>query len=142
MMVKKDKKTLSIKEVSEKYGVSQDTLRYYERVGMIPPVQRTASGIRSYTESDTGWVEMAICMRKAGLPVEVLIDYLKLSLAGDKTIKARLSLLQGQREALLEQRAKIDETIERLEYKIDRYEVASKTGKLTWPPFKGKKKKM
>lgn len=141
-MVKKDKPTLSIKEVSEKYGVSQDTLRYYERVGMIPPVQRTASGIRSYTESDVGWVEMAICMRNAGLPVEVMIDYLKLYMAGNKTIKARLSLLQDQRMALLEQKAKIEETIERLDYKISRYEVANKTGKLTWPAVKCCKKKM
>ena len=58
---------MTIKEVSEKFGISQDTLRYYERVGMIPHVTRTAGGIRNYQESDIGWVEMALCMRSAGL---------------------------------------------------------------------------
>lgn len=53
---------MTIKEVSEKYDISQDTLRYYERIGMIPPVTRTSSGIRDYQESDLGWVEHVICM--------------------------------------------------------------------------------
>ena len=64
---------MTIKEVSEKFGISQDTLRYYERVGMIPHVTRTAGGIRNYQESDLGWVEMALCMRSAGLPIEAMI---------------------------------------------------------------------
>ena len=61
---------ITIKEVSERYDLSQDTLRYYERVGMIPPVHRTASGIRDYQPDDLGWIELAKCMRGAGLPVE------------------------------------------------------------------------
>ena len=60
---------MTIKQVSERYHISVDTLRYYERVGMIPPVNRTASGIRDYQEGDLKWVELAICMRSAGLPV-------------------------------------------------------------------------
>ncbi len=64
---------MTIKEVSEKYGVTQDTLRYYERVGMIPRVTRTAGGIRDYMEKDLEWVELAVCMRNAGLPVEAMI---------------------------------------------------------------------
>ena len=91
---------MTIKEVSEKFDISQDRLRYYERVGMIPPVTRTASGIRDYQESDLGWVELAICMRSAGLPVEALIEYVKLTQEGDKTIEARLQLLSEQRESL------------------------------------------
>lgn len=70
---------LTIKEVSEKFGIRQDTLRYYERVGMIPPVTRTAGGIRNYQESDLGWVELALCMRSAGLPVEAMIEYVRLT---------------------------------------------------------------
>ena len=69
---------MTIKEVSQKYNISQDTLRYYERVGMIPKVTRTASGIRDYQESDLSWVELVICMRSAGLPVEALIEYVEL----------------------------------------------------------------
>ncbi|MDO4157320.1 MAG: MerR family transcriptional regulator [Oscillospiraceae bacterium] len=123
---------MTIKEVSEKYHISQDTLRYYERVGMIPPVTRTASGIRDYQEHDLGWVELAKCMRNAGLPVEAMIEYVRLTQQGDSTISARRQLLIEQREVLLEQKAKINATLERLNYKIKRYEIAVQTGKLTW----------
>ena len=124
--------TLTIKEVSEKYNISQDTLRYYERVGMIPPVTRTASGIRDYQAEDLGWVELAKCMRSAGLPVEAMIEYVRLVQEGDSTLAARLQLLTDQKELLLEQKNKIDTTLERLNYKISRYEIAVKTGKLIW----------
>lgn len=123
---------MTIKEVSEKYNISQDTLRYYERVGMIPPVTRTGGGIRDYQEADLSWVELAICMRSAGLPVEAMIEYVRLYQEGDQTISARLQLLVDQREALLEQKRQIDTTLERLNYKISRYEKAVETGKLTW----------
>ena len=123
---------MTIKDVSEKYGITQDTLRYYERIGMIPPVTRTSGGMRDYQKEDLGWVELAMCMRAAGLPVEVMIEYLKLFQAGDGTIPARLRLLTDQREALLEQRKQIDATLDRLNYKIARYEVAVETGRLTW----------
>ncbi|MCB6614877.1 MerR family transcriptional regulator [Ruminococcus sp. 210702-SL.1.03] len=123
---------MTIKEVSEKFGISQDTLRYYERVGMIPHVTRTAGGIRNYQESDLGWVEMALCMRSAGLPIEAMIEYVRLFQEGDETIPARLQLLLDQREALIEQQAQIDSTLKRLNYKISRYEKAIETGELTW----------
>lgn len=123
---------MTIKEVSEKFGISQDTLRYYERVGMIPHVTRTAGGIRNYQESDLGWVEMALCMRSAGLPIEAMIEYVRLFQGGDETIPARLQLLLDQREALIEQQAQIDSTLKRLNYKISRYERAVETGELTW----------
>ena len=99
---------------------------------MIPSVTRTSGGIRDYQEEDLRWVQLAICMRSAGLPVEVMIEYVKLYSEGDETIPARLQLLSEQREALLEQRRQIDETINRLNYKIERYEVAVRTGVLSW----------
>lgn len=123
---------MTIKEVSQKYSISQDTLRYYERVGMIPTVTRTSGGIRSYQEGDLQWVELALCMRSAGLPVEAMIEYVKLYQEGDPTIPARLQLLIEQREVLIEQKKQIDATLDRLNYKIARYEVAAKTGRLTW----------
>ncbi len=123
---------MTIKEVSEQYEISQDTLRYYERVGMIPPVTRTAGGIRNYTAEDLRWVELAKCMRSAGLPVEAMIEYVRLFQEGDSTLPARLQLLTDQREVLLEQRKQIDETLNRLNYKISRYEEAVQTGILRW----------
>ncbi len=119
---------MTIKQVSERYHISVDTLRYYERVGMIPPVNRTASGIRDYQEGDLKWVEMAICMRSAGLPVETMIEYVRLYHQGDATIMDRLQLLETQREVLLDQRRQIDETLERLNHKISYYEKAANLG--------------
>jgi len=123
---------VTIKEVSEKYGISSDTLRYYERVGMIPPVERTEGGIRNYGEDDIKWVELVLCMRSAGLPIEAIIEYVRLSRLGDSTFKARLELLSEQREALISQKEKIDEMLSRLNYKISKYEEAVKTGKISW----------
>ena len=123
---------MTIKEVSEQLEITQDTLRYYEKVGMIPPVTRTKGGIRDYKEVDIAWVKLATCMRNAGLPVKVMIDYLGLYKQGDSTIQERCNLLKEQREKLLEQRKQIEETLEKLNYKIARYEIAVETGKLTW----------
>ena len=123
---------LTIKEVSEKYDIPSETLRYYERVGVIPPVTRTAGGIRDYSDTDIQWVENAKCMRAAGLPIEVIIKYLRLFREGDSTIKARLDLLSEQREILLKQYKQLEETINRLDYKISKYQEALQTGKLNW----------
>lgn len=125
---------MTIKEVSEAYQITTDTLRYYERVGMIPAVTRTAGGIRDYQEADLKWVELAKCMRSAGLPVEAMIQYVRLYQEGDATIPARLQLLVEQKENLLRQRSQIDQTLARLNDKISRYEVAVRSGKLTWDP--------
>lgn len=123
---------MTVKEVSEKYNIPQDTLRYYERIGMIPRVTRTSGGIRNYQKEDLEWVELAICMRSAGLPVEVMAQYVKLNQEGDITIPDRLELLKKQREVLHEQRKQLDATLDRLNYKIERYEHAVDTGKLSW----------
>lgn len=123
---------MNIAKVSKKYELSQDTLRYYERIGMIPPVNRTPSGVRDYTEQDCKWVELAKCMRSAGLPVEVMIEYLKLTQQGDETIPARRELLLEQREQLQAQKAAIESTLDRLNFKIGRYEKAMETGVLSW----------
>lgn len=123
---------MTIKEVSEKYGISGDTLRYYERVGVLPPIKRTSGGIRDFGEEDLSWVELVLCMRNAGLPIEAIIEYVKLFQLGDSTFAARLELLSEQRRKLVEQREKIDITLERLNYKIAKYEEAVKTGQLDW----------
>ncbi len=123
---------MTIKEVSKQFKISQDTLRYYERVGMIPPVQRTAGGIRNYGEDDLKWVELVLCMRSAGLPIEVMVEYVKLYQEGEHTIPDRLQLLVAQREVLMKQKKQIEDTIAHLDYKISRYKIAEETGKLVW----------
>ena len=123
---------MNIAEVSKTYDITPDTLRYYERVGMIPLVTRTSGGIRDYQDVDLQWVSLAKCMRSAGLPVESLIEYVRLYQKGNETIPARLQLLQEQERVLIEQQKQIDETLSRLEYKISRYKEAGETGILNW----------
>ncbi len=132
---------MTIKEVCEKYDITADTLRYYERVGVIPEVTRTPGGIRDYQETDIAWVENAICFRDAGMPVEMLIEYVKLYQEGDSTIDARTNLLKEARESILEARKKYDIALEKLDYKIGRYEIAQKTGVLIWTCDEDDKKK-
>ncbi len=123
---------MTIREVCDKYQISPDTLRYYERIGAIPAVNRTKSGIRDYNEEDIGWVENALCMRNAGVPVEMIVQYVKLCRQGDGTFSARRDLLKEARSQILEQIEKYQMELERLEYKISRYEAAVETGKLVW----------
>ena len=98
----------------------------------ITSVSRTSGGIRDYQEEDLKWVELALCMRSAGLPIEVMIEYLDLYQKGDETIPARLELLSNQMEVLQEQKKQLEATMNRLAYKISKYEEAMKTGKLVW----------
>lgn len=115
---------MTIAEVSEKFGISQDTIRYYERIGLIPRVNRNKSGIRDFTEEDCRWIEFIKCMRSAGLPIEVLIEYVELFQQGNETIEARKELLIEQREQLIKRMEDMKKTLERLDYKIARYEQA------------------
>lgn len=109
---------MKIQEVSEKFALSTDTLRYYERIGLIPTVNRTESGIRDYTEEDMRRVDFVKCMRSAGLPVEVLIDYMALVQKGDSTIATRKEILLEQREQLIARIEEMQKTLEILNYKI------------------------
>lgn len=123
---------MTITEVSKKFNLTQDTLRYYERIGLIPEVNRNKSGIRDYTEEDCRWVEFVKCMRNAGLPIEVLIEYVTLFQKGDETADARKELLIEQRKQLIKKMEDMKKTLERLDYKIKRYEqgVVSKENQL------------
>ena len=115
---------MKIAEVSEKYGLSVDTLRYYERVGLIPPVHRNGGGIRDYDELDLRRVDFIKCMRGAGLPVEVLIEYVALVQQGDKTIEARKEILKEQRALVAARLAEMQKTLDLLDHKIEVYEKA------------------
>ena len=123
---------MTIKEVCSRFGISPDTLRYYERVGVIPEVHRTAGGIRDYTEEDIGWVETAACFRSAGMPIDLLVEYVRLYKAGSSTISARCELLKQARTHLLAEQQKCEEALKKMNYKISVYEKAVETGVLDW----------
>ena len=110
---------MTIAEVSKKYDLTADTLRYYERIGLLPVVNRTSGGNRDYTDEDCGWVEFIKCMRGAGIEVEALIDYIVLHKQGDSTAEARKQILIEQREKLCSRMADMQKTLDKLDYKID-----------------------
>ena len=112
---------MKIAEVSERHAISSDTLRYYERIGLIPPVTRTGSGIREYGELDIQRVEIIKCMRSAGLPIEVLIEYVALVQQGDATLQARQDILKEQRALLASRLQEMQKTLDLLDYKIELY---------------------
>ncbi len=113
---------MTITEVSKKYGLTPDTLRYYERIGLIPPVPRTKGGVRDYDENSCGWVELMKCMRSAGVQIEALIEYVALSRQGDGTVAERKALLIEQRKQMEARMAEMQRSLDRLNAKIDGYE--------------------
>ena len=113
---------MNIKKVSDLTGVSADTIRYYERIGLIPPVTRNQSGIRDFTEREIGLLEFVRCFRKAGVSVEALIDYVALLEEGEGTEEARLAILKEQAENLDARLEELRAARERLSYKIDNYQ--------------------
>ena len=113
---------MTIAEVSKKYELSADTLRYYERIGLVPPVPRNKSGIRDYDTESCQWVELMKCMRSAGVQIEALIEYVALFQQGDETICARKALLIEQRDQLVERMAEMQRSLDRLNDKIERYD--------------------
>ena len=113
---------MKISEVSDKYGLTQDTLRYYERIGLIPPVKRNPNGIREYDDYSCGWIEFIHCMRKAGIQVEVLVEYVHLYQQGRETKEVRKELLRGEYRRLEERIADLQAVKERLACKIDNYD--------------------
>ena len=113
---------MTIAEVSKKYELSADTLRYYERIGLVPPVPRNKSGIRDYDTESCQWVELMKCMRSTGVQIEALIEYVALFQQGDETIGARKALLIEQRDQLVERMAEMQRSLDRLNDKIERYD--------------------
>ena len=114
---------MTITEVSERYDIPQNTLRYYERIGLLPRVNRNKSGIRDYTEEDCGWVEFIKCLRNAGIPIEVLLEYVELFLQGDEdTVEARKDLLIEHRMEVVKRIEDLKKSLDRIDYKIAVFE--------------------
>lgn len=113
---------MTIAEVAKKYDLSTDTLRYYERIGLVPPVTRMASGIRDYKEKDLNWVEFIKCMRGAMVSIESLVEYVSLFSQGTATQEARKAILTEEYEALLSRIEVMQKGADRLKYKIEYYD--------------------
>lgn len=113
---------MTIKEASEITGISIDNLRYYERIGLIPEVPRTESGIRNYDEMSINWIEFAMRFKKAGVSLEAIREYIQLALQGESTKEARREILVETKEGLEKKMHEIQEAMDVVNYKIDTYE--------------------
>ncbi len=113
---------MQISEVAQKFGLTTDTLRYYEREGLVGPISKGKNGIRNYTESDLQRIQFVKCMRSAGMEINLLKQYLKLFEGGDKTLNERREILVKQREILKTKLDSIQEAYDKLNYKIDLYD--------------------
>lgn len=113
---------MKISEVSEMYGVSTDTLRYYEKIGLLDPVNKNPAGIRDYQEQDLVRIHFIKCMRDAGLSIELLKKYVELFHAGEDTTQQRKQMLMQQKEILQTKIDALENTMKYLNYKIDTYD--------------------
>ncbi|WP_367126664.1 stress response transcriptional regulator NmlR [Streptococcus suis] len=113
---------MNIKEVNQVTGLSADTIRYYERIGLIPKIARKSSGVRDFVENDVAILEFIRCFRSAGMSIERLIEYMGLVQAGDSTVEARIDLLKEEQEELRSRLLEIQQALDRLDYKIENYQ--------------------
>lgn len=112
---------MTIKEAAERTGISIDNLRYYERIGLIPPIPRNKSGIRDYDERAISWIEFVMKFKKSGASLESIIEYLKLAGSKDDTKEARREILLEVKENLTSQIERLRECLHNVEFKINNY---------------------
>jgi len=113
---------MTISEVSKKYGITADTLRYYERIGLIPHIKRNKNGVREYTDYDCEWIKTIIYMRNAGMSIELLHEYVEMVHQGDETMQNRKELLIQQRNKLVASMEEQQKILDLLNGKIEYYE--------------------
>jgi DNA-binding transcriptional MerR regulator len=110
---------MNIAEVAKRFDLTPDTLRYYEKVGLIPEIGRSPGGIRNYTESDCGWIDFIKCMRGAGVQIDSLVEYVRLYDEGDASSEKRRQILIRERDRIAAQIDDMQQTLHRLDYKIE-----------------------
>lgn len=115
---------MTIKQAAEKAGISIDNLRYYERIGLIPAVPRSTSGIRDYDEMTLSWIDFVMRFKRGGMALEAIREYVQLALKGEGTKPARKEILLEAKENLKAKMAEIQESLDVINYKLDTYDQA------------------
>ena len=118
----------TIGEMARKLNVAPSTLRYYDKEGLLPFVERSSGGIRMFKDEDMEWLRLLGCLKKAGMPLKEIRDFMDLSRQGDATIGRRLKLIEKQRQSVLDQQKQLEETLHMLDYKRWYYQTALKAG--------------
>jgi DNA-binding transcriptional MerR regulator len=109
---------LSIQQVAQQTGLSIDTLRYYERIGLLEPVSRASSGHRRYRQKDLDWLRLLIDLKETGMPLAEMIHFAQLRRQGDATAAERLLILERHQRALEQQMQKLEQHRSALQQKI------------------------
>ena len=118
----------TVGEMAKLLGIPASTLRYYDKEGLLPFVERSSGGIRLFKESDYEWMKIIECLKMAGMPLKDIKTYIELTLQGDDTIPERLDLFLKQRAILQQQMAELQHTLDVLDFKCWYYETAKKAG--------------
>lgn len=113
---------MNSKEAAEMFGLTTDTIRYYERVGVIPPIEREKNGYRVYKTRDLNWIYLAKSLRHAGVSIESLIEFATLAQLGGDVQKAQKQILEDQLQEIDEKLNEMTKTRDLLQYKIDTYD--------------------
>lgn len=123
----------TVGEAAKRLGISPSTLRYYDKEGLLPFVERSSGGIRMFQESDFEWLQVIECMKKAGMSIKAIREYIEMALQGDSTIDARLELFRRQQKEVEQQMVELQHTMEMLRYKCWYYETAKSAGTIDAP---------
>ena len=118
----------TIGEMAQKLNVASSTLRYYDKEGLLPFVERSKGGIRMFKDEDMEWLQVLGCLKKAGMPLKEIRSFMELSRQGDATIDRRLDLIEKQRQSVLEQQKQLEDTLLMLNYKRWYYQTAQAAG--------------
>ena len=127
------KMVYTVGEMAKLLGVTASTLRYYDKEGLLPFVERSSGGIRMFRESDIEWLRVIECMKKAGMSIKDIRQYIELALKGDDTIALRLMMFRRQKEVLQQKMAEMQHTMAMVEYKCWYYETAKAAGTVEVP---------
>ena len=123
----------TVGEMAKLLGITASTLRYYDKEGLLPFVERSSGGIRMFQESDFEWLQVIGCMKKAGMSIKDIRQYIEMALQGDETIGLRLAMFRHQREALKQQMEELQRTMQLVDYKCWYYETALEAGTVDVP---------
>lgn len=118
----------TVGEMAKLLGVPASTLRYYDKEGLLPFVERSPGGMRMFQEKDYEWLQIIECLKKTGMPLKDIRTYIHMAMQGDETIESRLELIYRQREAVRAQMAELQKTLDTLDFKYWYYETAQEAG--------------
>lgn len=121
-------KTYSIGQVAKMFNISIYTLRYYDKEGIIPNLEKTASGIRKFTDKDLETIQVIKCLKTAGMSMQEIKDYMDLAIKGDVSLEQRLEIFEEARANVLQQIKKLQDTLKMIDFKRNYYKTAIKEG--------------